>query len=58
MKRIDWHEKLGGGNKYNWKELREKICPSQSSTADYIIMDLIANGTLQEKKDRIFQVII
>ena len=56
MTRINWHEKLGAGNKYTWAELRKIISPTQSSTADYIIMDLIASGLLEEKVNRIFQV--
>jgi hypothetical protein len=56
MEKINWHEKLGRGNKYTWQELRKKICPTQSSTADYIIGDLIASGLLEEKVNRIFQV--
>lgn len=34
--------------KYSWGDLRKIICPTQSSTADNLIMDYICQGRLQE----------
>ena len=36
------------GQGYTRKELRVNICASQSSTADYIIADMIASGVIHE----------
>ena len=48
-------EKMEMGKFYTWRELRKMICPTQSTTADYIIMDLIASGRLQEGVKRTFR---
>lgn len=56
--RINWHEVLGGGNKYTWKELKQKINPSQSSVAEDIIMNLLTCGTIVEKQGKIYQVVL